>query len=70
MNANYQCLVTMSPEGNNKATVELKDYANCVMAPATFTQMEAEKEGLYFSFEGEDYFFISEKEWDAYFASL
>jgi hypothetical protein len=36
----------MSPEGNNKATVELKDYANCVMAPATFTQMEAEKEGL------------------------
>ena len=52
MNANYQCLVTLSPEGDNRASVELKDYSNCVYAPITFRGMTAEKEDLTFSFEG------------------
>jgi hypothetical protein len=70
MNANYQCLVTLSPEGDNKATVELEEYDNCLMAPNSFEGMEATTDGLNFTFESKDYFFISEKDWDAYFASL
>ena len=70
MNANYQCLVTLSGEGENLATLEFNDYSNCIRAPMTLQGMEAQKDGLTFDFEGGEYFFISEKEWDAYFASL
>lgn len=70
MNANYQCLVTLEGEGDNKATVNVSEYDNCIMAPMDLAGMQAEKESLNFNYLGQDYFFISEKAWDDYFASL
>ena len=61
MNAKYQCLFEIKPQGNNKADVELTNYSNCKLAPFTFEDVEVNSEDLsLIGPDGEEYYLVSE----------
>jgi hypothetical protein len=71
MNANYQCLITFGENrGENMIDVNVAEYSNCLLAPNTYPDVDIDNIDLEFTFMEKDYFMISEKSWNDYFASL
>jgi len=66
MLATYQCTFSITPTGFNTADVVVSDYANCEKA-GTYDQVSINQADLTFTFEGKDYYMVTEFAWNTFF---